>query len=79
MGGVTFITFNPDFTPEAWFGFDSDFTALPLTIFNYLARPQEEFRTLAAAGIIVLLVVLLAMNSIAIYIRNRYRKRLEQN
>ncbi len=79
VGGVTFITFNPDFTPEAWLGFNSDFTALPLTIFNYLARPQEEFRTLAAAGIIVLLVLLLAMNSIAIYIRNRYRKRLEQN
>ncbi len=79
VGGVTFITFNPDFEPGALFGFSSDFTALPLTIFNYLSRPQDEFRTLAAAGIIVLLVLLLAMNSIAIYIRNRYRKRLEQN
>ena len=79
VGGVTFITFNPDITPENWLGFNSSFTALPLTIFNYLTRPQEEFRTLAAAGVIVLLVVLLAMNSIAIYIRNRYRKRLEQN
>lgn len=79
VGGVTFITFNPDFEPSAWFGFDSQFTALPLTIFNYVARPQEEFRVLAAAGIIVLLVVLLAMNSIAIYIRNRLRKNLEQN
>jgi len=79
VGGVTFITFNPELDPQDWFGFDSQFTALPLTIFNYLARPQEEFRTLAAAAIIVLLVLLLTMNSIAIYIRNRYRKRLEQN
>jgi phosphate transport system permease protein len=79
VGGITFITFNPDFDLEAWFGFDSQFNALPLTIFNYLRRPQEEFLVLAAAGIIVLLIVLLAMNSIAIYIRNRYRKKLEQN
>ncbi|HSI80234.1 MAG TPA: phosphate ABC transporter permease PstA [Solirubrobacterales bacterium] len=79
VGGVTFITFNPELTPQDWLGFDSQFTAIPLTIFNYLARPQEEFRTLAAAAIIVLLVLLLTMNSIAIYIRNRYRKRLEQN
>jgi phosphate transport system permease protein len=79
VGGVTFITFNPDITPENWFGFDSNFTALPLSIFNYLTRPQDEFRTLAAAGIILLLIALIGMNSIAIYIRNRYRKRLEQN
>jgi phosphate transport system permease protein len=79
VGGVTFITFNPDVDVSTWFGFESPFTALPLTIFNYLSRPQEEFRVLAAAGVIVLLIVLLAMNSIAIYIRNRYRKRLEQN
>lgn len=79
VGGVTFITFNPGLAPEDGFGFDSQFTALPLTIFNYLRRPQEEFLVLAAAGIIVLLIVLLAMNSIAIYIRNRFRKKLEQN
>jgi phosphate transport system permease protein len=79
VSGVVFITFNPDFSPEALFGFDSQFTALPLQIFDYLRRPQEEFQVLAAAGIIVLLAVLLAMNSIAIYVRNRFRKRLEQN
>lgn len=78
-GGLTFITFNPDFTPEAWFGYDSSFTALPVQLFNYITRPQEEFRTLAAAGLIVLLILLLLMNSVAIYIRNRFRKRLEQN
>jgi phosphate transport system permease protein len=51
------------------------FTLLPIQIFNWMSLPQNEFRGLAAAGIIVLLAVLLAMNSIAIYIRNRYQRR----
>jgi phosphate transport system permease protein len=71
VGGVTFITFNPDFGPQA---FDSQFTSLPLTIFNYVSRPQDEFRVIAAAGIIVLLALLLMMNSFAIYIRNRFQR-----
>ena len=52
------------------------FTVLPIQIFNWMSLPQDEFRGLAAAGIIVLLAVLLGMNSIAIYIRNRYQKRM---
>jgi phosphate transport system permease protein len=51
------------------------FTVLPIQIYNWMSLPQNEFRGLAAAGIIVLLVVLLAMNSIAIFIRNRYQRR----
>jgi phosphate transport system permease protein len=51
------------------------FTVLPIQIFNWMSLPQNEFRGLAAAGILVLLVVLLGMNSIAIYIRNRYQRR----
>ena len=51
------------------------FTVLPIQIFNWMSLPQNDFRGLAAAGIIVLLVVLLAMNSIAIYIRNRIQRR----
>jgi phosphate transport system permease protein len=51
------------------------FTVLPIQIFNWMSLPQQEFRGLAAAGIIVLLVVLLTMNSIAIYIRNKYQRR----
>jgi phosphate transport system permease protein len=51
------------------------FTVLPIQIYNWMSLPQSEFRGLAAAGIIVLLVVLLAMNSIAIFIRNRYQRR----
>jgi phosphate transport system permease protein len=51
------------------------FTVLPIQIFNWMSLPQNDFRGLAAAGIIVLLSVLLTMNSIAIFIRNRYQKR----
>jgi phosphate transport system permease protein len=67
LGGLTYITFNPT-------GLQSDFTVLPIQIFNYTSRPQEAFRENAAAASIVLLVVLLAMNSLAIWLRNRYRK-----
>ncbi len=52
------------------------FTVLPIQIYNWMSRPQEEFKGLAAAGIIVLLVVLLAMNAIAVYLRNRFQNRL---
>ena len=51
LGGLTFITFNPD-------GLDSAFTVLPIQIFNWISRPQEEFQVLAAAAIVVLLVLL---------------------
>lgn len=68
LGGLTFITFNPT-------GLDSDFTVLPIQIFNWISRPQEEFRVLAAAAIVVLLVILLVMNSAAIMIRSRYQRK----
>jgi phosphate transport system permease protein len=68
LGALTFITFNPE-------GLDSAFTALPIQIFNWISRPQEEFEILAAAAIVVLLVILLAMNAAAIYLRNRYQRR----
>jgi len=67
IGGLTFITFNPT-------GPNSSFTVLPIQIFNWISRPQDEFRVLAAAAIVVLLVILLGMNAIAIYLRNRYRR-----
>ncbi len=72
VGGVTFITANPK-------GFDDLFTALPLQIFNYTTRPQDEFRVIAAAGVIVMLVLLVSMNSVAITIRNRYKRKMEVN
>ncbi|MQA83813.1 MAG: phosphate ABC transporter permease PstA [Streptosporangiales bacterium] len=68
LGGLAFVTFNPA-------GVFSPFTVLPIQIFNWISRPQEEFRILASAAIVVLLVLLLAMNSVAIWLRNRYQKR----
>lgn len=51
------------------------FTVLPMQIYNWTGRPQEEFHALAAAGIIVLLALLIFMNSIAVLIRNKFQKR----
>lgn len=51
------------------------FTVLPMQIYNWTGRPQAEFQSLAAAGIIVLLTLLIIMNSIAVLIRNKFQKR----
>ncbi|ATP41131.1 phosphate ABC transporter, permease protein PstA [Solibacillus sp. R5-41] len=51
------------------------FTALPMQIFDWAKRPQEEFQYVASAGIIVLMAVLIFMNSIAVFIRNKFQKR----
>ena len=68
VGATVFVTFDP--TP-----FGDGFSAMPVQIFQYFTRPQEEFQALAFAGVIVMLVVLLAMNSFAIWLRNRYEQR----
>lgn len=68
IGALTFIAFLPA-------GPMDQFTALPIQIFNWVARPQEEFHDLAAAAILVLLVVLLMMNATAIFIRNKTERR----
>ena len=70
MGALTFVPFAPD-------GPLSRFTVLPIQIFNWVSRPQEGFHVNAAAGIIVLLVLLLTMNAVAVYFRNRFQKRAE--
>ena len=70
LGALTFVPFAPD-------GLLSPFTALPIQIFNWTARPQAEFQQAAAAGIIVLLIVLLIMNAGAVIIRNRFQKQSE--
>lgn len=60
------------FLPKTFFDM---ITVLPLQIYNWTGRPQAEFHALAAAGIIVLLVMLIIMNSIAVLIRNKFQKR----
>ncbi|MGX8178014.1 phosphate ABC transporter permease PstA [Exiguobacterium artemiae] len=68
VGAAIFIARAPE-------GIFSEFTALPIQIYNWTSRPQADFQGLAAAGIIVLMVILLTMNSLAIWIRNRFSKR----
>ena len=70
IAAAVFITFVPA-TP-----FDR-FTVLPVQIYAWTNRPQD-FQSLAAAAIIVLLVMLLSMNAVAVYIRNRFQKRSEE-
>lgn len=64
-GASAYLTFRPS-------GWLDNYTALPIQIYNWTSRPQDEFRALAAAGIIVLLLLLLAMNATAIYLRQRF-------
>jgi phosphate transport system permease protein len=72
MGALTYVAFVPQLGLE---GLQSPFSALPIQIFNWVSRPQAGFQTNAAAGIIVLLVLMLVMNLAAILLRNRYQKR----
>ena len=71
ISALVYLTFIPSSPLDR-------FTVLPIQIFNWVSRPQEDFQHLAAAGIIVLLVVLLSMNAAAILLRNRYQKRAEE-
>lgn len=68
IGALSFVAFVPE---SIWSGF----TVLPIQIYNWTSRPQAEFHDIAAAGIIVLLVILFLMNSIAIFIRNKFSRR----
>ena len=69
IGALTYIAFLPD-------GPLAPFTVLPIQIFNWVSRPQKGFLTCAAAAILVLLGVLLAMNAAAVFLRQRYQKRM---
>jgi phosphate transport system permease protein len=66
LGALAYVSYNPT-------SFASDFTVLPLLIFKWSTEVQVEFRALAAAAIIVLLAMLLALNLVAIVIRDRSR------
>ena len=66
IGALTYVSFDPTIL--------GPFTALPIQIYQFLRLPQEEFKLLAAASIIVLLAILLTLNAFAILLRNRYRR-----
>ncbi len=70
VGAATFVAFDPDLF--------SQFTALPIQIFDWISRPSNDvndFASLAAGAIIVLMVLLLSMNAVAIWLRNRYEQK----
>jgi phosphate transport system permease protein len=68
VGASTAISFDPS-SPF------SKFTTLPIQIYQWTSRPQDEFRSLAAASILVLLMLLLSLNAFAILLRNRFSRR----
>jgi phosphate transport system permease protein len=71
VGAATVIAFNPE-------GLDSQFTALPIQIFDWINRASNDvnnYKPLAAAAILLLMIMLMLMNSIAIWLRNRYEQK----
>ena len=83
IGALTFIAFLPGAPIKAEFPFISfewlmsPFTVMPIQMFNWVSRPQEEFHLNAAATGLVLMFMTLAMNTVAIYLRYRFRKRIK--
>jgi phosphate transport system permease protein len=67
IGGLTYVAFLPENMFDA-------FTALPIQIYSWASRPQVEFHSIAAGAILVLLAVLILFNSVAIWIRAKYKK-----
>ncbi len=68
LGALVFITYDPN-------GLTAGFTTLPIQIFGWTSAPQADFKTVAAAAIILLLSILLSLNAVAIFIRNKFAKR----
>jgi phosphate transport system permease protein len=71
IGTATFVAFDPD-------GVNSLFTAMPIQIFDWISRPSNDvndYLPLAAAGILLLMIVLVLMNAVAIWLRNRYEQK----
>ena len=69
VGAAAYVTFNPT-------GLTSKYTVLPMQIYEWARRPQQDFQDLAAAAIIVLLALLLILNATAIYFRQRFSKKI---
>ncbi len=69
IGALTYIAFLPESVMDP-------FTVLPIQVFNWVSRPQKGFFTNAAAGIVVILALTLALNSLAIFLRHRYQRKI---
>ena len=69
VGAMAYVPFVPSSPMD-------HFTALPIQIFNWAARPQAEFHHVAAAAILVLLAVLICMNGVAVFLRYHFGKRI---
>ena len=67
LGALTYVPFAPD-------GIWSPFTVLPIQVFNWVSRPQAAFKENAAAGILVLMGLLLTMNAVAVLLRDRFQR-----
>jgi len=82
VGALSFIAFLPHLPLTSDFPFLSGqwlfdpFTVMPIQMFNWVSRPQDEFHINAAAAGVILLVMTLAMNALAIVIRARFRRRI---
>lgn len=70
IGALAYVPFVPSSPMD-------EFTVLPIQIFNWVSRPQAEFITNAAAAIIVLLFITFVMNGIAVYLRNKWQKKIK--
>lgn len=68
LGAMVFVSFDPN-------GILSGYTTMPIQIFNWAGRPQAEFQDLASAASLLLLVILIFMNGLAIFIRNKFQRR----
>jgi phosphate transport system permease protein len=69
IGALAYVPFVPKSPMD-------EFTVLPMQIFNWISRPQHDFQVSGAAAIIVLLLITFAMNGIAVYLRNKWQKRI---
>lgn len=70
VGALVFVPFVPQSPMD-------EFTVLPIQIFNWVSRPEHEFGVNAAAAIIILLLVTFVMNGLALYLRNRWQKKIK--
>ncbi len=82
IGALTFIAFLPDspfvdFPTKAFTWLEAPFTVMPIQMFNWVSRPEPEFQTNAAAAGVILILMTLAMNGLAIYLRYYFRKRIK--